>query len=161
MKSQFHLKATPVAYGSQRVNCIYVSPQNHASHFLRSLKAVATADVVRGSETSVQLITTDMSSEGTPVDPFPSPSPTSISVFTRPAKWQLERLRFDVDGYFGHLKTAQLGRTVLYTPVIASTQTVFTGNMSLCNAVTCDHGVTCVASQQTQGKGSQPCFLTS
>ncbi len=110
-------------------------------------------DVIKGRETRVQLINANMSSEGTPVDPFPSPSPSSISVFTRPAQWQLGGLAFDFDSYFSHLKTAHLGRTVFYTPVIASTQTVFTGNVPFCNALTSDYGLVCVAGQQTQGKG--------
>lgn len=94
-----------------------------------------------------------MTCEGTPVDPFPPPTPTSISVFMKPAKWQLKRLGFDFGSYYSHLKTAYLGRMVLYTPVVASTQTVFTGNVPLCNVITSEHGVICVAGQQTQGKG--------
>ena len=109
---------------------------------------------------SIQLINTDLSSEGTPVDPFPPPSGSSLSVFTRPAKWQLNRLPFDFDSYFNHLKTAHLGRSLLYTPVITSTQTVFAGNVPLCTALTPDLGVICVAAQQTQGRGEWIHVLT-
>ena len=107
---------------------------------------------------SLQLIFNDFSKLGTPVDPLPLPSSSNLTVIARPAKWQLHSLPFDSDLYFEHLRTAHLGRTVLHTPVISSTQTVFTGNVTFCNALTTQLGVVCVAAQQTQGKGE---FLRS
>ena len=107
----------------------------------------------------LQLIPLDFSKLGTPVDPLPEPSAKNLTVVARPARWQLHSLPFNPDLYFEHLMTAQLGRTVLYTPVISSTQTVFTGNMTFCNALTPRLGVVCVAAQQTQGKGERTCYM--
>lgn len=113
--------------------------------------------IIKGSEMDLQLIPHDFSKLGTPVDPLPQPSAKNLTVVARPARWQLHSLPFNPDIYFEHLKTAHLGRTVLYTPVISSTQTVFTGNVMFCNTLTSQMGVVCVAAQQTQGKGEQTC----
>ena len=61
-------------------------------------------------------------------------------------------MEFDVGKYFGALQTTRLGRVLLYTPVITSTQTVFTGNTTFTFA-SCESGVICSAGQQTRGKG--------
>ena len=113
----------------------------------------ANKGIIKGSEISLQLISNDFSKLGTPVDPLPQPSSSNLTVIARPAKWQVRSLPFDLDLYFEHLRTAHLGQTVLYTPVISSTQTVFTGNVTFCDALTTQLGVVCVAAQQTQGKG--------
>ena len=117
----------------------------------------ANEGVIKGSEMNLRLIANDFSKLGTPVDPLPQPSSSNLTVIARPAKWQLRSLPFDSDLYFEHLQTAYLGRTVLYTPVISSTQTVFTGNVTFRNALTTQLGVVCVAAQQTQGKGEFLC----
>lgn len=120
----------------------------------------ANEGIIKGSEISLQLISNDFSKLGTPVDPLPQPSSSNLTVIARPAKWQVRSLPFDLDLYFEHLQTAHLGQTVLYTPVISSTQTVFTGNVTFCDALTTQLGVVCVAAQQTQGKGEVSCFMT-
>lgn len=113
---------------------------------------------ISGSEMSVRLITTNFE-EGSSVDGFPSlPQPSELAILTNPAKWQVRSLSFDFLEYFKLLKTQNLGRSVLYTPVITSTQTLFTGNLPFCSALTPDMGVVSVATQQTKGKGKQ-CFV--
>ena len=82
----------------------------------------ANEGVIKGSEMNLKLIFNDFSKLGTPVDPLPLPSSSNLTVIARPAKWQLRSLPFDSDLYFEHLQTAYLGQTVLYTPVISSTQ---------------------------------------
>lgn len=74
-------------------------------------------------------------------------------MITSPAQWQLQGLPFSREEYFSRLETRELGRTVLYTPVITSTQLPFTGNLTFCQALTQEMGVVWVAAQQTQGKG--------
>ena len=102
---------------------------------------------------SARLITTNFE-EGTSVDGFPSPpGPSELAILTNPAKWQVRSLQFDFLEYFKLLKTKDLGRSVLYTPVIASTQTLFTGNIPFSSALTPEMGVVSVAAQQTKGKG--------
>ncbi len=90
---------------------------------------------------------------GTPVDSSPCPTPSEMTLITLPARWQLETQPFNFSEYFEHLHTTSLGRTLLYTAVIPSTQTLFTGNIEFCNALTADMGVVSVAGQQTKGKG--------
>ena len=102
---------------------------------------------------SAHLITTDFE-DGTPVDGFPPPpGPKELAVLTNPATWQVNSLSFDFLEYFKLLKTKDMGRSVLYTPVIGSTQTLFTGNFPVCSALTQEMGVVSVAAQQTKGKG--------
>ena len=67
----------------------------------------------------------------------------------------MRNLSFDFLEYFKLLKTRDMGRSVLYTPVIASTQTLFTGNLPFCSALTQEMGVVSVAAQQTKGKGER------
>ena len=90
---------------------------------------------------------------GTPVDSAPFPTHSEMALITLPARWQLEAQPFNFSEYFDRLHTTSLGRTVLYTAVIPSTQTLFTGNIEFCNALTTDMGVVSVAGQQTRGKG--------
>ena len=102
---------------------------------------------------SARLITTNFE-DGSPVDGFPStPQPTELAILTSPAKWQLRSLSFDFLEYFKLLKTKNLGGSILYTPVITSTQTLFTGNLPFCSALMPEMGVVSVAAQQTKGKG--------
>lgn len=109
---------------------------------------------ISGSEMSARLITTNFE-DGSSVDGFPSPpQPSELAILTNPAKWQIRSLSFDFLEYFKLLKTQNLGRSVLYTPVITSTQTLFTGNVPFCSALTPDMGVVSVAAQQTKGKGT-------
>ena len=103
---------------------------------------------------SARLITTNFEVDGSSVDGFPPPpQPSELAIVTNPAEWQIKNLSFNFLEYFELLKTQTLGRSVLYTPVIASTQTLFTGNIPFCSALTPDMGVVSVAGQQTKGKG--------
>ena len=105
---------------------------------------------------SARLITTDFEQDGSSVDGFPPPpQPSELAIVTNPAEWQVGSLSFNFLEYFELLKTQILGRSVLYTPVISSTQTLFTGNVPFCSALTSDMGVISVAGQQTKGKGQQ------
>ncbi len=106
-----------------------------------------------GNEVSLEFLTTDYTL-GTPVDHAPSPSPSKLTVVARPAPWQLQQLPFHPEEYFGRLETRELGRTVLYTPVITSTQLPFTGNLTFAQSLERERGVVWVATQQTKGKGS-------
>ena len=61
-------------------------------------------------------------------------------------------MEFNLSQYYETLHTASLGQVVLYTPVIASTQSVFTDNIKFATTAR-TRGVICIAGQQTQGKG--------
>ena len=103
---------------------------------------------------SARLITIDFEQDGSSVDGFPPPPrPSELAIVTNPAEWQVRSLSFNFLEYFELLKTQILGRSVLYTPVISSTQTLFTGNVPFCSALMSDMGVISVAGQQTKGKG--------
>ena len=110
-------------------------------------------DIIQGSETDIELVCTNMTTEGTPVDPLPSPAVNKIVLLTRPSAAQLQDVKFDTAQYMRCLRTGLLGRTLLYTPVIGSTQTMLTGNVPFCLALQTDMGVVCAAGQQTRGKG--------
>ena len=90
---------------------------------------------------------------GTPVDDLSQTSNSDLSIITRPAPWQLDEVPFSQSMYFSELQTRDIGRTVLHTPVITSTQLPFTGNRMFCHAFSAEMGVVWVAAQQTQGKG--------
>ena len=108
---------------------------------------------IKGSEISARLITTNFE-EGSSVDGFPPlPQSSEVAIVTNPAKWQISGLSFNSLEYFEQLKTQTLGRSVLYSPVTTSTQTMFTGNVPFCSALTPDMGVVSLAGQQTKGKG--------
>lgn len=108
--------------------------------------------VLYGREMSLQLIQHNYQSSSS-VDPAPSSTHSKMALIAFPADWQLDSQPFDFKEYFYHLHTAQLGRTLLYTSVISSTQSLFTGNIDFCNALTTDMGIVSVAGQQTSGKG--------
>ena len=101
----------------------------------------------------IELVLTDMTSEGTPVDPLPQPAADKIVLLTNPSHLQLQSIGFDTSQYMKCLQTAFLGRALIYTPIIGSTQTMLTGNMPFCTALKTDIGVVCAAGQQTKGKG--------
>ena len=128
-------------------------PFQRRSEFVSCALACADGGVIKGSEMDVELITPDLA-EGTPVDAHPMPSPKRLCIFTGPAHCQLGRLPFDFELYFSLLGTTKLGRTVLYTPVISSTQTAFTGNTRFSQSIPPTLGLASVAGQQTQGKGN-------
>ena len=134
-------------------NHTYLSLQNR-SQFCSVVDKLQRNSCIKGSDMDIQLIETDFS-RGTPVDPLPQPAPNQLCVVVRPAQWQLQSVSFEFEEYFRHLRTAHLGRTVLHTPVISSTQTVFSGNVPFCSSLTSELGVVCVAGQQTRGKGQQ------
>ena len=132
---------------------INTSIQNRSRILSAMTPLLDSSNSIVGSEMSARLITTNFE-EGTSVDGFPPPpKSTELAIFTNPAQWQVRSLSFDCLEYFELLKTKDLGRSVLYTPVIASTQTLFTGNLPFCSALTQEMGVVSVAAQQTKGKG--------
>ena len=108
--------------------------------------------VIPGKDSSLHFISTD-NSQGSPVD-LPKPMTSDFTVITQPDPMQVKNLPFSSEEYFQELKTRELGRTLLYTPVITSTQLPFTGNMSFCHALQSEMGVVWVARQQTKGKGN-------
>ena len=108
---------------------------------------------VKGSEVDIELVMTDMAREGTPVDPLPQPAADKIVLLTNPSHPQLQSIGFESSQYMKCLQTAYLGRALIYTPIIGSTQTMLTGNMPFCTALKTDMGVVCAAGQQTKGKG--------
>ena len=110
-------------------------------------------DVIEGSEVDITLVGAGSDEEGSSVDPPPTPTASEIVLLTRPSEEQLQGMEFDVTQYTRWLRTGHLGRTLVYTPVIGSTQTVFTGNLPFTMALKPDMGVVCAAGQQTQGKG--------
>ena len=114
-------------------------------------------DVIKGSEVDIELVRTDEDSEGSSVDPPPSPAVDKVVLLTRPSERQLRSLEFDTSQYMKYLRTGHMGRTLLYTPVIGSTQTMLTGNMPFSLALKTDMGVVCAAGQQTRGRGVCVC----
>ena len=122
--------------------------------FEAAVTPLAENGVVRGSEVDIELITSDPAIEGSSVDPPPTPTPKRIILVTRPLEAELQDLEFDVAQYKRLLCTGHLGRTLLFTPVIGSTQTMLTGNLPFARALGAEMGVVCVAGQQTQGRGT-------
>ncbi len=120
--------------------------------FLKALSSLHCDTTIPGQEVSLRLLANDFGKE-TPVDDLPRPSDTQFTIITRPAKWQIDNLPFSMDDYFAELKTREIGRTLLHTPVITSTQLPFTTNMSFCQTLSSEMGVAWVAAQQTRGKG--------
>lgn len=92
---------------------------------------------------------------GSPVDPPPPPTPRTFSIIAKPSSQQVSSQEFDCIKFFECLKTSSLGHTLLYTPVVTSTQTLFSGNVTLTGLLDHRrHGVVFVAGQQTMGKGT-------
>ena len=110
--------------------------------------------VVKGSGVNIDLMMGDPIIEGSSVDPPPTPTPNKIVLLTRPLLANLDELEFDIPQYKRLLHTGHMGRTLLYTPVIRSTQTMLTENLVFTRALRPEMGVVCVASQQTQGRGT-------
>ena len=71
---------------------------------------------------SVELVERD-DCGGVPVDSCPDES--KLCILEEPSEGELVGMLFDRRRYFAELKTKYLGHTLLYTPVIASTQTLF------------------------------------
>lgn len=71
---------------------------------------------------SVELVKRDEYG-GVPVDSCPGES--RLCILEDPKDGELVGILFDRQSYFAELKTKYLGRTLLYTPVITSTQTLF------------------------------------
>lgn len=109
---------------------------------------------ITGSEVSIHVSNENYSDpESTPVDLPPSPSTSLLSILTNPSPWQKEEMDFDMLVYFSFLQTEKMGQVVVYTPVIPSTQTVFTGNNTFTSSFSFNGRLICVAGQQTRGKG--------
>lgn len=123
------------------------------SHFLSALKPHLSDCVIPGKDLSLRFLSHDYNL-GTPVDETPPSSTSELIVVTKPAPWQLQSLPFSSLEYFQRLETRELGRTLLHTPVITSTQLPFTGNLTFCQMVEPKMGVVWVAAQQTKGKGT-------
>ena len=122
--------------------------------FCSTMALLMKDDVIKGSEVDIELVTTDVSKEGSSVDPLPIPTVNKIVLLTSPSEVQLrEEVEFDVPQYIRWLCTGFLGRTLLYTPVIGSTQTMLTGNTAFSMALKPNMGVVCAAGQQTKGIG--------
>lgn len=128
-----------------------LSLQNR-SWFLSTIKQHFVGTTIPGKDLSLRFLTADYNL-GTPVDETAQPSTSELTVVTTPAPWQLSNLPFSCAEYFQRLQTRELGRTLLHTPVITSTQLPFMGNMTFCQALRPEMGVVWVAAQQTKGKG--------
>ena len=120
--------------------------------FLGSLASVHSDSIIPCQEVSLHLISNDFS-KWTPIDDLPRPSNSELTIITRPAPWQLKTLPFSSVAYFSELKTREIGKTVLHTPVITSTMLPFTGNLAFYQGLSSEMGVVWLAAQQTQGKG--------
>lgn len=81
-------------------------------------------DTISGRENKVEIIRRD-DRGGIPVDTCPSHD--HYYLLLNPNKGELTGLPFNTTQYLGHLQTKTLGHTVIYSPVISSTQTLFTG----------------------------------
>ena len=132
--------------------CSHTQAQSNFVSTCTPLLTPPTHSLVPGRELSVRLLRTDFEA-GTPVDEPTKPTHSEQVIITNPARWQLDNQPFDFLEYFESLRTDKLGRTLLYTSVITSTQTLFTGNIEFCNSLRAEMGVVNVAGQQTQGKG--------
>ena len=113
----------------------------------------STSVLIKGSDVDILFCQADYS-QGSPVDPPRKPTELLLTVITSPASWQVEQLSFDVGAYFSALTTNNMGRSLVYTPVITSTQEVLCGNLPFTLSLTAKAGVVCVAGQQTKGKGT-------
>ena len=81
-------------------------------------------DVIVGRENKVEVVKRD-DRGGIPVDCMPSHN--HYYVLLHPNKGEMTGLHFNVMEYLSCLETKTLGHTVIYSPVISSTQTLFTG----------------------------------
>ena len=73
---------------------------------------------------------------GVPVDCHPTDN--KLCVLSNPSPGELSGIKFNREEYFKELHTKSMGQAVLYTPVIASTQSLFTMYVPLCGShVTC------------------------
>lgn len=107
-------------------------------------------DVIVGRENKVQILRRD-DRGGIPVDTVPSHN--HYYLLLHPNKGEMTGLHFNVMEYLSHLQTKTLGHIVIYSPVISSTQTLFTGNIPLSESFTAESGAIAIASQQMRGKG--------
>ena len=81
-------------------------------------------DVIVGRENKVEMLRKD-DHGGIPVDT--NPTHNHYYLLLHPNKGEMTGLPFNVTEYLTHLQTKSLGHTVIYSPVISSTQTLFTG----------------------------------
>ena len=81
-------------------------------------------DVIVGRENKVEILRKD-DRGGIPVDTNPSHNHYYLLLY--PNKGEITGLPFNVTEYLSHLRTKSLGHTIIYSPVISSTQTLFTG----------------------------------
>ena len=88
------------------------------------------------------------------MDPPPPSTATRYSVIANPSSQQVSSQEFDSAKFFANLKTTSLGHTLLYSSVVTSTQTLFSGNAAFTGLLDHgSHGVVGVAGQQTMGRG--------
>ena len=107
---------------------------------------------IKGSDSS-SLNVYDDYSLGTPVDPPEESTETLVTILTKPSDRQINALDFNSKSFFSHLKTRNLGRSLLIGPVVTSTQSIFTGNVPFTTCFTQENGLVCIAGQQTKGRG--------
>ena len=138
---------------------IFVKFQNN-EEILKCIKSSSVREkdgsrslIVKGTDVDL-LFCQDDYSQGSPVDPPPESSESLLTVITSPASWQVKQVSFDADAYFTALKTTNMGRCLLYTPVITSTQVVLCGNLPFSLSLSAKAGVVWVAEKQTKGKGT-------
>lgn len=81
-------------------------------------------DVIVGRENKVEVVRRD-DRGGIPVDAMPNHGHYYLLLY--PTKGEMTGLPFNVPQYLSYLQTKTLGHTVIYSPVISSTQTLFTG----------------------------------
>lgn len=108
--------------------------------------------LIKGSKVDL-LFCQDNYSQGSSVDPLPNSTESLLTVVTNPASWQIKQLNFDGHTYFAALTTINMGRSLVYAPVMTSTQEVLSGNLPFSLGLTTQAGVVCVAGQQTKGRG--------
>lgn len=125
------------------------------SDFESTVASLVSGGVIEGSEVNIELITSDPVISGSSVDPPSTPTANRIVLLTNPLQTEVQDLEFDFNQYTRLLTTGHVGRTLLYTPVIGSTQTMLTGNLKFARSLSSELGVVCVAGQQTRGRGIQ------
>ena len=81
-------------------------------------------DVITGRENKVEIVKRD-DRGGIPVDTHPSHN--YYYLLMHPSEGEITGLPFNVMQYLSCLQTKTLGHTIIYSPVISSTQTLFTG----------------------------------
>lgn len=123
----FVIKIITVLYDMMYIpSSISVFLQKLVEQFLQkaSTTKALRKDVIVGRENKVQIVRRD-DRGGIPVDTTPSHNHYYLLLY--PNQGEMTGLPFNVTEYLSHLRTKTLGHTVIYSPVISSTQSLFTG----------------------------------